>query len=100
MKQRRAVVTEGQLELMAHKINVTAGTPVTTWEAGKACVGNYHISFAYGGVALHQIKSAGGAARDVFGQGHMPKRELYNMMLGFTPEEAVQTTTAPGADKE
>lgn len=54
---------------------------------GSACVGNYHLSYAYGGGALHQMTSTGGAVRDVFNRGHMPKRELYNLLAYYTPEE-------------
>ena len=46
-------------------------------------VGNYHISQQYGGVSLHQMMNESGGARDVFGCGHMPKRELFAMMRAY-----------------
>lgn len=80
MQQRRPAVTEAQLQQLVHRININAGTPLTAYDHGKAQVGHYHISFAYGRVALHQTTSTGGAVRDVFSLGHMPKRELYQRM--------------------
>lgn len=65
------------------------------WATGKVTNGGYqqlpdvfYIDGAYGGVALFQTCSpdANGESHgvsDVFGMGHMPKRELYNMMQGF-----------------
>lgn len=85
--KRRPVITEGHLRDVVHQINTRAGTPVTSYADGQACVGNYHLSYAYGGVALHQMVSTGGAVRDVFNRGHMPKRELYNLLAYYTPEE-------------
>jgi hypothetical protein len=41
------------------------------------------LSGAYGGVALHRMYNAGGGVSDVFGSGHMSKRELYGRMHAF-----------------
>ena len=46
-------------------------------------VGNYHLSGAYGGYALHRMDNESGGVRDVFGCGHQPKRELANRMHAF-----------------
>ncbi len=48
----------------------------------------YVLSGAYGGYALHRNCSADGdgeshGVSDVFGCGHMPKRELYERMQAF-----------------
>jgi len=48
-----------------------------------ANVGNFHISGAYGGVALHQMCNEAGGIRDIFQQGHMPMRELYNLIHAY-----------------
>lgn len=92
MNMRRRPVTEGQLRDLVHQININAGTPTTAYNAGRAQVGHYTLSYAYGGVALHQIKSEGGAIRDVFGLGHMTKRELFHLLWSWTPSEAVRST--------
>ena len=46
-------------------------------------VGNFHLSGAYGGFALHQMGNESGGTRDVFSQGHMPMRELYNLIHAY-----------------
>lgn len=45
-------------------------------------VGNYHISFAYGGSCLHR-EVKGGGVEDVLSCGHVPKKELYKMMSAY-----------------
>ena len=56
-----------------------------TGEHGKwfANIGNFHISGAYGGVALHQMVNDAGGVRDIFGQGHIPMRDLYNLIHAY-----------------
>ena len=83
---RRSVITEAQLREMVDHINDAAGTSRKPYIDGVAQLGNYHISFAYGGVSLHQIYNKAGGIVDVFRRGHMPKRDLYNLMYSFTPE--------------
>ena len=46
-------------------------------------VGNFHISSAYGGVSLHQTMNESGGIRDVLGCGHVPNRELYNLIHAY-----------------
>lgn len=48
-----------------------------------ANIGNYHISQAYGGFALHQMVSAGGGVIDIFNRGHMPARELHGLIWAY-----------------
>jgi len=48
-----------------------------------ANIGNFHISGAYGGFALHQMGNEDGGIRDIFQQGHMPMRELYNLVYAY-----------------
>lgn len=80
-------ITEKQLEAVVARINTVTNNPLTPWtKVEKGCtanIGNYHLSFAYGGVSLHQMLSNGGGARDVFRCGHVTKRELANKMWAF-----------------
>lgn len=46
-------------------------------------IGNFHLSGAYGGFALHQMGNESGGTSDVFSQGHMPMRELYNLIHAY-----------------
>ena len=48
-----------------------------------ANIGNFHISGAYGGFALHQMGNESGGTRDIFQQGHMPMRDLYNLIHAY-----------------
>ena len=54
-------------------------------EHGKwfANIGNFHISGAYGGVSLHQMVNENGGVRNVFQCGHIPMRDLYNLIHAF-----------------
>ena len=78
-------IRQRDLEQLVKNINGLHDTPPEPWvrnDDGKLTgqVGNYHLSYAYGGVCLHKMLSKGGAVADVFGCGHIPKRDLYNRM--------------------
>ena len=85
-------ITDKQLQAIVDRINRTMGTPATPYKPYDPAVGRaqpnakcYHLSHAYGGVSLHQMSEREGCtgARDVFGRGHMPKRELAELMHAF-----------------
>ena len=80
-------ITEKDLQAVCNRINRATGSPAEPYVKdadGKyhAQIGCYHLSHAYGGVALHRMYNDGGGVSDVFG-GHMPKRELYGKMHAF-----------------
>lgn len=67
-----------------NKATGNASEPYTRTSEGMRCnVGNYHLSCAYGGVALHQLSNDRGGVRDISGKGHVPKRELKDFLDGF-----------------
>ena len=77
-------ITEKDLEEMAEHINRLTGSPLEQYTqtadgTDKANVGNYHISYAYGGVGLHRMVNTGGGVTTIIG-GYTPKRELYEKM--------------------
>jgi hypothetical protein len=81
-------ITEKQLQSVCDLINKETDSPMQPWvknSDGKhvAQIGNYHISGAYGGVCLHRMVNEAGGVSDVFYCGHVPKRELFNMMHAF-----------------
>ena len=82
-------ITEKDLKAVVQRINSILGASETPWtfhsttKTSKANIGNYHISHAYGGVALHRMMREGGGISDVFSSGHIPKKELYYMMQAF-----------------
>ncbi len=82
-------ITQRDLESLARQINRATGNPESPYadnpETGRhePQAGCYHISYAYGGAALHQMSTRGGSGvSDVFG-GHMPKRQLWEKMCAF-----------------
>ena len=80
-------ITEKDLQGVVDRINRVTKSPEATYTKidgkYKANVGNYHLSYAYGGVSLHRINNEGGGISDVFRCGHVPKRELYQRMQAF-----------------
>ena len=90
-------ITQSQLESIAERINRVTSSPLTSWTkdaSGKftANIGNYHLSYAYGGVSLERMVSPGGGVQDVFRSGHITKRELANRMWAFL--EGIETKHA------
>lgn len=79
-------ITMKDLEGTVSRINRITKSPETNYtmsgKSYRANVGNYHLSGAYGGYALHRMVNDGGGVKDIFG-GHMPKRELYYRMQSF-----------------
>jgi hypothetical protein len=46
-------------------------------------IGAYCLDYAYGGVQLHQYMNESGGVTDIFRQGYMTKRELYNLICAY-----------------
>jgi len=81
-------IGKGNLQAVVDRINRMTGSPMEPWAKngdGKyhANIGNYHLSGAYGGYALHRMHSDGGGIVDVLRTGHVSKRELYYQMHAF-----------------
>ena len=76
-------ITQKDLEAVCNRINITTKSPLAPYDKTFGCqVGNYHLSYAYGGVALHRMSNTHGGISDIF-SGHMPKRELYYRMHAY-----------------
>lgn len=87
-----------QLEAFCDRINIATGSPEAPYARdaqGKltACVGNYHISQAYGGVSLQRMCNEHGGVTSPLGLGHVTKRELRDQLRAFIAglETASQT---------
>jgi hypothetical protein len=76
-------ITEKDLESLATVINQLTNSPTMPYMNGKAAVGNFHISHAYGGVSLHRMTNLGGGVSEPLSTGHLPKRELFYRMSAF-----------------
>jgi hypothetical protein len=78
---------ETQLRAIVDRVNKVTGAPAVPWTTvdgrNVSSIGNYHLSRAYGGVALHCMANEHGGVHDVFGHGHMPKAELAGLMYAF-----------------
>jgi len=81
-------ITQKDLENLVNRINEATKSPNTSWTKNadgkmKANIDNYHLSYAYGGVALHRMTNDGGGVDDVFRCGHVTKRELYSKLDAY-----------------
>ena len=78
-------VTVTHLQAVVDRINRMTGSPMHPYRTGDdgrhyANVGNYHLSRAYGGYCLDRMVSDGGGVISVLSCGHVPARELLNLM--------------------
>lgn len=85
MSQR---ITQKDLERIVLRLNRKLNRPETPYgkdENGrfKANLGNFHISGAYGGVALEEAQTDGGGVRRVSTDGYGTKRQMYTWMTVF-----------------
>ena len=81
-------VTEKDLQAIVDRINRMTNSPMAPYTRGDdgylhAQIGNYSLSFAYGGVSLIRMVNPGGGVSDVLMSGHVPKRELQTAMFAF-----------------
>ena len=72
-------ITEKRLRMRLDSLNKRAGFDNPPYST----IGAYCLDYAYGGVQLQQYSSEGGAVRDIFRNGFMPKRELYNLICAY-----------------
>lgn len=87
-------ITVKDLEAVCARINRTVnGSEIEPWTRGDdgrlhQAPNVYTLSGAYGGYSLHRNCDVDGdgeshGVHDVFGCGHVPKRELYDRMQSF-----------------
>lgn len=97
-------ITDKHLQAIIDRINRTLGTPMTPYapydKELRRCMPNagcYHLSHAYGGVCLHRMSLTPGCTgvSDVFGCGHIPKRELAERMYAFLRGIEIERDGAP-----
>jgi len=84
-------ISTQDLQAVVDRINRITGSPMEPYtkigevphQRYTANIGNYHLSGAYGGYALHRMDTDGGGVEDVLGCGHLAKRDLYDRMHAF-----------------
>lgn len=81
-------ITSKHLEPLAARLNRETNSPADPWTKGEdgkyhANIGNFHLSSAYGGWSLHRMENEAGGISDVFHCGHVPARDLYNLIHAY-----------------
>jgi hypothetical protein len=76
-------ITESNLQYLVDRINKITGSPMTPYVMSVVQLGNYHLDYSYGGVALYRVSNKAGGVEDVFGSGQVPKRELFGLLRAF-----------------
>lgn len=80
-------ITTAQLETLVARLNRITNSPETPWTRvdgrNVANIGNFHLSFAYGGVCVHRMSNATGGASTPIVSYHVPKRELFDLLHAF-----------------
>lgn len=76
-------ITEKELEAVVNRLNRITNSSLEPYIDGKAQIGNYHLSWAYGGVSLHRMHNEYGGVTTPLNCGHISKRELYNLMQAY-----------------
>ena len=76
-------ITEKHLQAIVDRLNSITKSPSAPYIDGKAQIGNYHLSHAYGGVCLHRMHNDGGGVTSPLSVGHVSKRELAGLLYAF-----------------
>jgi hypothetical protein len=76
-------ITEAHLQAKIDRLNKITGSPAEPYTDGKANIGNFHLSHAYGGVCLHRMHNSGGAVSSPLSTGHVSKRELAGLLSAY-----------------
>jgi hypothetical protein len=81
-------ITRAHLEAIVARINRVTGSPAEPYSTetdrrAVANIGNYHLSGAYGGWCLLRMVNESGGASSPLTSGHVPARELANLMHAY-----------------
>lgn len=81
-------ITEKDLEAVVKRLNLITNSPLQSYvkdSSGKllAQIGNYHLSYAYGGVCLHRMNNESGGITTPINPVHVSKKELYGLIQSY-----------------
>ena len=76
-------ITESMLEARIKWLNKLTNSPETPYSNGKANIGNWHLSHAYGGVCVHRMHNEAGGVSSPIVYGHVTKRECFDALCAF-----------------
>ncbi len=72
-------ITQKHLEVKVDRLNRKHGFIDPEYST----IGAFCLDYAYGGVSLEKWCNAHGGVHDIFNRGHMPKRELYELICAY-----------------
>ena len=87
-------ITDKHLQAKIDWLNKITGSPVAPYIDGKAQIGCYHLSHAYGGVCLHRMHNESGGVSSPLSTGHITKRELAGLLDAFIKGITLQQEVA------
>jgi len=81
-------ITVAQLQSAVDRLNRETDSPMQPYAPDadgrqRAQIGNFHLSRAYGGFALHRMVTDGGGVSSPLSTGHIPARELLGLMHAY-----------------
>lgn len=85
-------VTIKDLEAIVKRINIITNSPLESYTAIEnkdgtrklqSNIGNYHLSWAYGGVCLHRMHNDAGGVTTPLNSGHVSKKELQKLLFAY-----------------
>ena len=80
-------ITERDLLREVNRLNSLTDSPMNSYTETDcklvANVGNYHLSYAYGGVTLHRMTSDGGSVTLPISCGYTSKTKLYSLIQAY-----------------
>ena len=81
-------VSKKMLENKVDQLNKITNSPMKYYRTdrggnGTVSIDHFCISGAYGGYELQRTCNNGGGVRTFFNTGHIPKKELYNLICAF-----------------
>ncbi len=84
----RRNISKSDLQYLVDELNKVTNNPIDSYTKTnegqyRANIGNYHLSWAYGGVSLQRMTNEGGGVSNVSHSGHGTKRELYNYLIAL-----------------
>ncbi len=80
-------ITDSMLEARVRRLNELTGSPMSPYSTidgrSVANIGNFHLSYAYGGVCLHRMANEDGGVRTPIISYHTTKRDLFDLINAF-----------------
>lgn len=79
-------ITEKQLQAVIDRLNRTTNSPIASYtetdKGYKTNVGNYHLDYSYGRVAVVRMHNTGGGIESIL-PGGTTKRECYEQLHAY-----------------